>query len=462
MEGLIVGRNLVVLFPCVGAGNTLVAVAVAVAGHRALTADERSVPQCQLLAALQREAGEIAHVRGLEVLKACVGEVCVAAVIAVPELAVRAGRSNEQCIGISQHIQESKAGIQLLRLGIDADNIVGIAVRALAVVEDLRTGNVVFQIVGGPAGQIAAGNHSLGVLGLGHLGGTVIADGIGVQQAALICLIVPLQALVVQAVGAEDAGVRTFHHVGFQQIRQLTLTVALHTIPHCHAGKVRGIGTAVQHGAVVLASVIVGGLSLQHRVHDIQQVIHRGDFRRTGFLVDIPANLDSVALGGVGVLVGVKVFANIQRQNIQASGFCAAIVAHIVERCIHALVRLDMGHLVKVIVQIQQHSALNHRVKILDRDVHDIRQITAGEDSIGLFIGISPDIYVEASRGKVVTLVAADDTTGQVGIFRVEGNGGRFIAGGVGGSCRGAVCRCIGLRGAAAGCKAHGHCAGQA
>ena len=121
-----------------------------------------------------------------------------------------------------------------------------------------------------------------------------------------------------------------------------------------------------------------------------------------------------------------------------------------------------MGHLVKVIVQIQQHSALNHRVKIFDRDVHDIRQITAGEDSVGLFIGISPNIYVEAAGGEVVTLVAADDTAGQVGILRIEGNGGRFTAGGGGGSRRGAVCRCSGLRGAAAGCKAHRHCAGQA
>ena len=85
-----------------------------------------------------------------------------------------------------------------------------------------------------------------------------------------------------------------------------------------------------------------------------------------------------------------------------------------------------MGHLVEVVIQIQQHAAFDHIIDILGRNVHDVRHIAAGQNGVGLFVRVSPHLHIKAAGGKVIAFVAADKTAGQVGITGVEGDGGHI------------------------------------
>ena len=379
-----------------------------------------------------------------------VGNGSNAIAVHIPDLALRAAAAAQVGIRVCQHINEFQAGISVLRMCVDTDHIVGVAIGTVVVVVDLGAGNIIRHIGGSPAGQITGRCNGIALINFRLLGGTVVADAVGVDQTTLIGGIVPFQTTVVHTVRGQDRLDGAVCHIFFQQIGQFLLVVALHTVPHYHASPVAGIGAGVQDRSVHGIAVVCRRHSRQHFLGNIQQIIHAGDLRAACFLIGLPVDLDSVALGGIRQLVTGSIVTNAHRHHIDAAGIVTAELADKVQRGFQTFIGLHMRHLVQIVIQIQQHSAVDHVIDIFCRDKHNIGQIAAGKDSIGLFIGICPDFHIETARSEVFAFETANKTAGQICITGIKSNGlgsgcgsigaGRRSCGGAGsGACAAAT-----------------------
>ena len=166
---------------------------------------------------------------------------------------------------------------------------------------------------------------------------------------------------------------------------------------------------------------------------------------------------DCVALGGVQPLILDVAVADTGGDAVDAAGTCALELTDVVQSRLNFGESLQMRHLVQIVVQIQQHTALNHDIQALFRDEHHIRQVAAGEDCVGLFIRVSPDLQIEAMLCEVIALEAANQAAGYVCIAGIEGDGlrtaGRSSGTGTSGAASGSAAGGAAATGGQGGCR---------